>query len=296
MPEKKLSQEQLIFLLEVTARQLSSIIEMLKKVSPDNLPDTKLVTTVEVLAETAQIIAADLESALTPKVVSPNSYKENITERDKLTNPEVPKPSSISVANLEKANEFKIWWNSFLNTFRLILPSSWNTNLSNGVITIIIVSVPILIISTSTLLLPLLLTPSAENTSVTSQPKVADTLSSSQSIKTSQPVETSLLTEQKLTPEQNLVEAIRHDTIDLVNQYPEGLIELIKVNFKTSRLIITLGNQWYQLTQKKQDTLAGSMFKHSQRLNFRKLDIIDFQGNLIARSPVVGKDVIIFSR
>ncbi|YAI81297.1 MAG: hypothetical protein ACQJCO_05545 [cyanobacterium endosymbiont of Rhopalodia sterrenbergii] len=293
MQENELSQEQLIFLLETTAQQLEKVVKILKRASPGKFPTAN---TVETLVKTTQMIMEDLEPSPIPEVVLPTSHEEVTPKWDTLTRSKSSNPSSISVTDFGNPTEFKTWRDSFLRAFRLILPSSWNNNLSNLALIIIITGILILILSTSILLFPRLLTSSADDPSVTSQSKIVAIPPPLQSPKTSQSMEMLSPPETEFTPEQNLIEAIRHDIVDLTNQYPEELIGLIEANFEASRLMVTLEKQWYQLTPKRQDTLANKLFRHSQHLNFRKLEMIDFQGNLIARSPVVGNEIVVFRR
>ncbi|WGT67668.1 hypothetical protein [cyanobacterium endosymbiont of Epithemia clementina EcSB] len=293
MPENKLSQKQLIFLLETTARQLDRVVEILKRTSPHKFPTTN---TVETLVKTTQMIVEDLEPSSMLEVDLSTSHEKITAELDKLTESEIPKLSLIPVADFRGFTRFQTWQDNFLRAFRLILPSSWNNNLSDWAIITIIVSVLILILSTSILLFPRLLTPLAKNPSITSKPKVVAISPPLKSPKTPQSIEMLQSPEPRFTPEQNLIEAIRHDIIELTNQYPEELIGLIEANFNASCLMVTLKRQWYQLTPKKQDTLANNIFRHSQHLNFRKLKMIDSQGNLIARSPVVGNKIVVFRR
>ncbi|BAP17080.1 hypothetical protein [cyanobacterium endosymbiont of Epithemia turgida] len=292
MPENKLSQEQLIFLLETTTQQLNRVLEILKKASPDKLPTTN---TVETLVKTTQMIVADLEPSSCEVVLS-TSHEEITAEWDKSTRSESSKPSLIPVVDFENSIGSKTWWDSFFRAFRLILPSSWNKNLSNWSIITILASILIVILFISILLFYRLLTPIAEDLSVPSRQKVVAISSPLKSLKIPQSMKILSSSEPRLTPEQNLIEAIRHDIIDLTNQYPEELIGLIEANFKASCLMITLGKEWYQLTPKKQNILAKNIFRHSQYLNFRKLEMIDSQGNLIAYSPVVGDEIVVFRR
>jgi hypothetical protein len=293
MPESKLSQEQLISLLETTAQQLNRVLEILKKASPDKFPTTN---TVETLVKTTQMIVADLEPSSMPEVVLSTSHEEITAEWDKSTKSESSKPSSIPVVDFGNFIGSKTWWDSFFRAFRLILPSSWNNNLSNWSIITIIAGILIVILFISILLFSRLLTPIAEDLSVSSRQKVVAISSPLKSLAIPQSMKMLSSSETGLTPEQNLIEAIRHDIIDLTNQYPKELIGLIEANFQASFLMVTLGKEWYQLTPKKQNILAKNIFRHSKSLNFRKLEMIDYQGNLIAYSPVVGDEIVVFRR
>jgi hypothetical protein len=100
----------------------------------------------------------------------------------------------------------------------------------------------------------------------------------------------------ELTPEQSLIAAIQKQVAEITGQYAEGLILSIEANFLSSRLRVTLGDSWYGLTERKQQQLANEMLERSQQLDFRKLELIDSQDNLLARSPVVGSNMVILQR
>ena len=59
---------------------------------------------------------------------------------------------------------------------------------------------------------------------------------------------------------------------------------------------VTLSDDWYQLVENRQDRLLGDMFRRSQQLEFDKLMITDSNDNLIARSPVIGKEMVVLRR
>jgi ABC-type molybdenum transport system ATPase subunit/photorepair protein PhrA len=52
----------------------------------------------------------------------------------------------------------------------------------------------------------------------------------------------------------------------------------------------------YELSGDRQNKLADEMLKRAQELDFSKLEITDIQGTLLARSPVVGPNMIILQR
>ncbi|WP_353931656.1 hypothetical protein WJM97_03460 [Okeanomitos corallinicola TIOX110] len=114
-----------------------------------------------------------------------------------------------------------------------------------------------------------------------------------------EPIPTSV----ELTPEQNLIAAIKNQLAEIAVvtiQNKEGenitvnLIKSIQANLHTSDLIITIRDDWYRLEKSAQKKLAGDILQRSQELDFTHLQIIDSQDKLIARSPVVGNEMIIF--
>ena len=96
-----------------------------------------------------------------------------------------------------------------------------------------------------------------------------------------------------LTPEQSLIGAIQQEVKDLTIQYPDGLILAIAPNFFASQLTVTLGSDWYELSPQRQDNFADAIWQRSQKLAFRKLNLLGPTGGLLARSPVVGDKVIV---
>ncbi|MEP0958018.1 hypothetical protein [Microcoleus sp. FACHB-1515] len=100
----------------------------------------------------------------------------------------------------------------------------------------------------------------------------------------------------QLTPEQTLVAAIQDQVGNLTNQYGNGLIENIQANFRSGRLTVKINDSWYELSEARQNQLASDMLDRARSLDFRRLEITDSQGTLVARSPIVGTDMIILQR
>ncbi|NJM71569.1 MAG: hypothetical protein HC862_15860 [Scytonema sp. RU_4_4] len=99
-----------------------------------------------------------------------------------------------------------------------------------------------------------------------------------------------------LTPEQTLIAAIENQVAEISDRFASGLIKSIQANFRSSRLAITISDDWYNLKQSEQDKLLAQMLQRSKELDFIHLDIVDSQGQLIARNPVVGTEIIVFQR
>ncbi|MBV6624123.1 MAG: hypothetical protein KI793_14490 [Rivularia sp. (in: Bacteria)] len=108
-----------------------------------------------------------------------------------------------------------------------------------------------------------------------------------------------------LTPEETLIAAIQNQVGDISLNFKDSsssdrtfseIIESIQANFLNSNLTIKIRNNWYSLEKRQQDKLAAEIWQRSQELDFTHLEITDKQGKLIARSPVVGNDMIVFKR
>jgi hypothetical protein len=99
-----------------------------------------------------------------------------------------------------------------------------------------------------------------------------------------------------LTPEQSLIAAIQNQVADITNRLGGGLVESVQANFSSSILTVKVAEDWYKLSQVEQNQLATKMWKEANSLDFSKLEIANREGKLIARSPVVGSEMIILER
>lgn len=100
----------------------------------------------------------------------------------------------------------------------------------------------------------------------------------------------------KLTPEQKLIARIQDQVAEITNQYVAGLIQSVQANFRSSKLTVKVGSGWYGLSDLQQNKLADEMLGRAKQLNFSKLEITDPEGTQLARSPVVGSEMIVLKR
>lgn len=100
-----------------------------------------------------------------------------------------------------------------------------------------------------------------------------------------------------LTPEERFLSALQAQVANITEQYAGNpLIASIQPNFAASLLRIQVANEWYDIEPDGQDRLARELLSKSQSLDFSKLELADLAGKLVARSPVVGPDMIILRR
>lgn len=99
-----------------------------------------------------------------------------------------------------------------------------------------------------------------------------------------------------LTPEQILVASVENQVNQLNRDYAQELIKSIKVDFQRSFLQVQLNDVWYNLTKSQQDKFASKLLAKVRGLDFSILEIRDGAENLLARSPVVGSQMIILRR
>lgn len=112
------------------------------------------------------------------------------------------------------------------------------------------------------------------------------------------PSETAELTDAnlpQLTPEQYLMAAIQKQMNEATRNYGE-LIKSVRMNIPGSLLQVSVSNDWYQLEVNTQNQFAEEVLKQAQNLSFTKLEITNTESKVIARSPVVGSEMIILER
>lgn len=100
----------------------------------------------------------------------------------------------------------------------------------------------------------------------------------------------------KLNPEQKLITAIQTQVAEISDRYARGLIQAVEANFQGSQLILQVSKDWYALSSSQQDQLAAEMLQRSRDLDFNTLKIVDQAGTRLARSPVVGTEMVILKR
>lgn len=210
-------------------------------------------------------------------------------------------------------------WQRVLQPIRSRLPVSLNTQLSDpvlggivGVTLVVVVTVALNLLpgqpSTPTLPTPVAITPDIpervpeiETPEPVLEPlpeieRPVTTLPDLRAPEQPQPIELTEPPAPKLTPEQYLIASIQNEITRILEKYGGGVVKSLQVNFLASSLQVTVGNDWYELTDNKQNQLANAMLQQAQELDFSKLEIKDTEDKLIARSPVVGSEMVIVQR
>ncbi|MFN7528246.1 MAG: hypothetical protein ACK5QA_12605 [Dolichospermum sp.] len=209
-------------------------------------------------------------------------------------------------------------WDGFLRTFRLFLPSSISNNVSDSLLTGIFAVIFLVTIGiTIFLFIPkstqvAIVTPVEEVTKPTPviEPETKPTPVIEPELKPTpviepEPKPTPVI---ELTPEESLLVAIENQfseiSVSVKNTKDKNkdenivsqLIKPLVANFRTGDLTLKISDIWYNLEKSQQDKLATDILQRSQELNFTHLKIVDSQEKIIARSPVVGNEMIIFQR
>lgn len=99
-----------------------------------------------------------------------------------------------------------------------------------------------------------------------------------------------------LTPEQQLLLSIQEQVADAANPYAKDVVQTIEANLQTSRLGVNVSDAWYSLPSARQDKLANALRDRAQDLDFNTLQIKDSTGSVVARSPIVGSEMVILKR
>jgi hypothetical protein len=99
-----------------------------------------------------------------------------------------------------------------------------------------------------------------------------------------------------LTPEQSLIAAIQNQVAEITDRLGGGLVKSVDADFSIGLLTVKVAEDWYKLSDVEQNQLASQMWKEANSLDFSKLQIASLEGKLIARSPVVGSEMIILER
>lgn len=204
-------------------------------------------------------------------------------------------------------------WSAALAKIRSLLPENLSAKLSDTGLTGIIAGIAVILVWATSLLLSgepaevAIVPPSEPVPAPTSEPVPTPTITTPSELTAPaepQPIEVTPSPEPvpsptptvELTPEQNLIASIEDQVAEITDRYADGLIQSIQVDFEDSRLTIKVGNDWYNLQQSQQEKLAARMLERSQELDFSHLEITDPQGMLLARSPVVGSNMVILKR
>ena len=216
-----------------------------------------------------------------------------------------------------------VLWQSIVRLVRDLLPPSTNQKLSDpilnaGLAAILIVTVGLTLNSFSAkpaekvAKVPLAAAqqspPTFDDFMVSGTPKSPEAIAPSEPIspkfksnlpdlaapKKPQPVE--IIPPPPLTPEQSLIAAIQNQVADITNRLGGALVKSVQADFSIGLLTVKVAEDWYKLSEVEQNQLATKMWKEANSLDFSKLQIANLEGKLIARSPVVGSEMIILER
>jgi hypothetical protein len=99
--------------------------------------------------------------------------------------------------------------------------------------------------------------------------------------------------ELNFTPEQNFIAVLETKLGELAQDYPSEFIKNIQVNLPESSLLVEVTDNWYELDELRQNSLGNEILQRSRGLSFKKLELKDRLGTLLARNPIIGDNIII---
>ncbi|MEP0910064.1 hypothetical protein NDI45_03900 [Leptolyngbya sp. GB1-A1] len=173
----------------------------------------------------------------------------------------------------------KLWWNTILPFVQGLLPAPWNRRLSKPVLTGITIAL-------LTLLLWLASTLSRPAVSSVEEPPTSSQELRAPESRASRP-------EPALSPEKLI--RLQEKLAQVTESYGEAFILSVQPGVR-HHLTLTLGDRWYSLPAETQDQLARELWERSRQFDFTQLEILDLEDQRIARSPVVGQQMLILKR
>ncbi len=302
--KNKISQSELMTQLLSTISELEQVVASLESGSLNELQASQGSRTVSALISASEQLSEFCEIVPFFPVNTPS--EESALPRDEIEMEE-------EIQGIDRVlPSFGTWqrgWAFLLQKVRSILPQAINTKLSDWGLTSILSILLVSVLIFSVLLLPKPVSDSYPVSPPLTSPGLGPTAVANQSELTQGenppvleapadplPVELAPAIETPLTPEQSLLAYIQQGIVSLTTQYPPGLIQTMEPDFANNRLILTIGDEWYNLASQKQDSLTQSIWGRAQKLSFHKLVLVGQDGALVARSPIVGKNMVIFRR
>ena len=297
---QRLVKAQSVKILRGTIGILENVVEKLetepvKDISSNATPS---ITTVSVSVSDTLVTTPEpsVISVVEPVVSTPASDTPTVAPKptaEELASRQVPQPTKPKLIDrlLPSFNRMQAFWDATLQKVRSLLPQAWNEKLSDWGLTGAIVAILVVLLLTTVALLPE--TPTQQ---VKALPKPIKAPPELKAPDKPQPVEALPQPAPELTPEQNLIASIQNQVAEITDQYGNGLITSIQANFPGSRLVVKVTDGWYDLKEPQQNKLADDILGRSKELDFRKLEITDLEGTLLARSPVVGSNMVILKR
>lgn len=208
----------------------------------------------------------------------------------------VPKSGSPSIVDniLPSLEQIQRFWNGVLLKIRSLLPASTSQKLSDWGLTGIIAGVAILVfwlgVAISSDKSPKQVAKAPVDR--VQAPVELKAPKRPKSVKVVAPTAPTV----ELTPEQSLIASIQNQVEEIAKEYSNEIVQSLEIDFPKNRLDVKVGSGWYDLPKDEQDRIVEQMLFRSEKFNFKKLHLTDPQGTLVARTPVVGRNMVILKR
>ena len=96
-------------------------------------------------------------------------------------------------------------------------------------------------------------------------------------------------------PNAKRLATIQNQLIEVTTPYAEDLVQAVQADFAKGRLLLSVTSRWNTLEASQREQLANELLKRSKKLKFEQLDITDIEGTLLARSPVIGTQMVLLA-
>ncbi|MDR5638871.1 hypothetical protein RHJ63_06545 [Thermosynechococcus sp. JY1334] len=134
--------------------------------------------------------------------------------------------------------------------------------------------------------------------SVLVQPRPAPTPMAATPAPTPQPTPTPTPSPGAIAPSTFVSDSltVRQQLLALCDRYSNALDPTLTLTPSEQRLELMLANSWYDLSPTKQDQLAQNLWQTAHDLGYQTVIVVDTEGHLLVRDPVVGDNAIVVRR
>lgn len=189
-------------------------------------------------------------------------------------------------------------WQRIIFGLRKRIPAA--ANLSDGMISAILIGIlGILLLLLNSVRQPSVAAERSPQTISPSEP--VETTSDTESLPTA-PLSTATAPEVETPPapedvvDVERIAKIQAQLTDSSIYNASRVVDSVQADFTQNRLTLTCNDDWYRLSNYDQNLLANQLMNQSKDLSFKDLQLKTTDGNLIARNPVIGDEMVIYLR
>lgn len=161
-------------------------------------------------------------------------------------------------------------WQATLPKLRRILPS-WNAQLPDWLLTAIAIGLLVLLVGGPV------------------------ALQINRATAANQAIEQPSTAAKKNEPNLARLMAIQNQLMEVADRYGEDLLQAVQIRFVQKNLTIAVNDSWQALSPEQQEQLANDWLQRARKLSFNELEIRDINGKTIARNPVIGSKMVLFT-
>lgn len=90
--------------------------------------------------------------------------------------------------------------------------------------------------------------------------------------------------------------AMQSQLTEIADRYQVDLIQAARFNFAAHRLTLMVAETWNLLPPEQREQLSNEWLQRAHKLSFQNLEVQNTKGETLARSPVVGSKMVMFSQ